>query len=264
VFSGICAGAGGPIIECMKNHALPDHAMTIRPLLAIRPMFTLIAALALAYEPAHATSFDCSKGRSLTEKMICHDPVLSKLDDTLGRLYWKARRQQIHSSERRAFIADSDNKWAWREANCRDVSCLGAWYAARIGELEDQLVTIRTQAERNTEEPRETRESRETRETGETKETKTQDMQSPLAPPEPSDPATRTTPPLSAPTRTELATLQCTAADPGIVMNEQCPAVLREKVGQWRHAPRDADWFCGVATLTPSAISVAAQPEGAQ
>ncbi|WP_345810976.1 hypothetical protein AAGS40_09230 [Paraburkholderia sp. PREW-6R] len=247
MFSTLCPGAGWIIIECMKNHSLPDHAMTLRPLRTIRPALTLIAALALVLEPAHATSFDCSKGRSLTEKMICHDPVLSKLDDTLGRLYWKARRQQMHPSERRAFIADSDSKWAWREAHCLDMSCVGAWYAARIGELKHQLDATGTETPGAT--PR------------------TPGMPLPLVPRSPrgpSDPPTRTAPPLPASTQTEIATLQCTAAEPGIVMNQPCPAVLRETGGQWRHATRDADWFCGVATLTPPSLSVAAQPEGAQ
>jgi Uncharacterized protein conserved in bacteria, putative lipoprotein len=97
----------------------------------IRPL--LIAALMLAHPVAHATSFDCNRGRSLTEKMICNDPALSKLDDTLGQLYWKARRRV---SNRRAFLTDSDSKWAWREANCRDAACLGTWYATRIEELQ--------------------------------------------------------------------------------------------------------------------------------
>jgi uncharacterized protein len=103
----------------------------------VRPL--LIAALLIAHPSAQAASFDCSKGRSLAEKIICNDPALSRLDDTLGRLYWKARRTV---SDRRGFIADSDSKWAWREANCRDAECLGTWYAARIGELEQVIAGV--------------------------------------------------------------------------------------------------------------------------
>lgn len=77
----------------------------------------LIAGLLLAHPCANATSFDCQRGRSPTERMICGDPALSTLDDTLGQLYWKARRRV---TARRAFIDDSDSKWAWREANCRE------------------------------------------------------------------------------------------------------------------------------------------------
>jgi uncharacterized protein len=43
--------------------------------------------------------------------VICNDPALSKLDNTLGQLYWKARRRV---GNRRAFLTDSDSKWARR------------------------------------------------------------------------------------------------------------------------------------------------------
>lgn len=92
-----------------------------------RPL--LIAGLLLAHPYANATSFDCQRGHSPTERMICGDSALSTLDDTLGQLYWKARRRV---SQRRAFIDDSDSKWAWREANCRDATCLRTWYETRI------------------------------------------------------------------------------------------------------------------------------------
>lgn len=181
----------------------------------IRPL--LIAALMLAHPVAHATSFDCNRGRSLTEKMICNDPALSKLDDTLGHLYWKARRQV---SDRRAFLTDSDSKWAWREANCRDAVCLGTWYATRIEELRTLI-----------------------------------DGMQPTTPPpssSPYDPDTRRKPLMAPAQATEVAMRQCTAANPGIVVNEQCSTVLKETSREWKHQPRGRDWFCGVAMLAPA------------
>jgi uncharacterized protein len=78
----------------------------------------------LSHLPAHANSFDCNRGRSLTERMICNDPALSKLDDTPGQLYWKAWRRVING---RAFLTDSDSKWAreanWRDRRVEDVGC---------------------------------------------------------------------------------------------------------------------------------------------
>ncbi|MFM0238105.1 lysozyme inhibitor LprI family protein [Paraburkholderia phytofirmans] len=181
----------------------------------IRPL--LIAALMLAHPVAQATSFDCNRGRSLTEKMICNDPALSKLDDTLGQLYWKARRRV---SNRRAFLTDSDSKWAWREANCRDAACLGTWYATRIEELQTLI----------------------------------EGMQTGTPPPSatPVDPDMRRRP-LTAPKQlTEVAMRQCTAANPGIVVSEQCSSVLKATSGQWKHQPRGGDWFCGIAMLAPA------------
>ena len=64
------------------------------------------ASLLLVHSLVHATSFDCSKGRSVTEQMICHHADLSKLDDQLGKLYWQARRRV---SNPKAFRADSDS-----------------------------------------------------------------------------------------------------------------------------------------------------------
>ena len=122
---------------------------------------TTLISLILMSGPlaAHATSFNCNIGRSATEQMICHDPDLSKLDDELGKLYWKARRAV---PDKRSFRADSDTKWMWRETHCADQACLTTWYSGRIGELQqlvDDLQSIsrpspvRTAAERALQEP---------------------------------------------------------------------------------------------------------------
>jgi uncharacterized protein len=168
------------------------------PMNLFRPL--LIAALLLAHPCAHATSFDCQRGRSPTERMICVDPALSTLDDTLGRLYWKARRRV---TPRREFIDDSDSKWAWREANCRDAACLQSWYATRIDELQRLLASLPGGARHAA----------------------------------------------STDAIVDASTLQCTAAKPGLNVNEQCASVIGQSGQRWKYQPRDADWFCGVATL---------------
>ncbi|MFP4889319.1 lysozyme inhibitor LprI family protein [Paraburkholderia sp. EG304] len=167
-----------------------------------RPL--VLSGLLLAHLYANATSFDCQHGRSPAERMICGDSALSALDDTLGQLYWKARRRV---AQRRAFIDDSNSKWAWREANCRDVACLRTWYATRIDELQRLLASL----------PKAARHPASAG--GDVK-----------AHPDPS-------------------TLQCTAAKPGLVVNEQCASVIEQSGQRWRFQPRDDDWFCGVATL---------------
>jgi uncharacterized protein len=98
---------------------------------------TLISVILLGSPlVAHATSFDCNLGRSATEKLICHNEYLSKLDDELGKLYWKARRAV---TDKRSFRADSDAKWTWRETHCTDETCLATWYSGRIGELQQMV-----------------------------------------------------------------------------------------------------------------------------
>ncbi|WP_094781392.1 lysozyme inhibitor LprI family protein [Paraburkholderia ribeironis] len=201
----------------------------------------LIAGLMLTHLPAHATSFDCNRGRSLTERMICNDPALSKLDDTLGQLYWKARRRVI---DRRAFLSDSDSdsdsdsKWAWREANCRDLECLGTWYATRIDELQRLIESMRTGPP----------------------------PEPSVAPGAPATPVTpvfaddRRRPSMAAAHAAGPAVLQCTAANPGLVVSEQCSTVIGQSPNPWHDKPRDSDWFCGVAMLAPPQMQADAAP----
>lgn len=184
----------------------------------------LLAGLMLAHPAAHATSFDCHRGRSLTEQIICNDAALSKLDDTLGQLYWKARRRVVR---RRAFLDDSDRKWVWREANCHDAACLQTWYATRIGELQRLIDSMQTGT--------------------------------------PLDPSPASPAPAGSGDRSEPSTvlahaartgtnalLQCTAANPGPVVNEQCASVIRRTSNQWNYKLHGSDWFCGVAMVESS------------
>lgn len=196
-----------------------------------RPL--LIAGLALAHHAAYATSFDCRIGHSLTEKMICHDPALSKLDDTLGQLYWKARRRVVN---RREFLNDSDSKWAWREANCHDIDCLTTWYATRIEQLTGLIASMqagatpsRSVAPRVVAQPADAH-----------------DAPAPMQAPAPVPTAV----PIEA--RTEVARAECTASNPGLVVGEQCSTVLGQNIKPWKYKPRDGEWFCGVAMLPPS------------
>jgi hypothetical protein len=95
---------------------------------------------------------------------------------------------------RRAFLTDSDSKWAWREANCRDAACLGASYATRIGELQRLIESMRTG---------------------------TLD-----GPDVPAEPGTQRKAVMPARQQTETAMLRCTAANPGIVVNDQRSIVI--------------------------------------
>lgn len=78
-------------------------------------------------------SFDCSKARSASEKMICSDPELAQMDRDLGRVHARARAQ---AADGRAFQRESDREWTRREQECRDRECLVDWYAQRRAQLE--------------------------------------------------------------------------------------------------------------------------------
>jgi uncharacterized protein len=234
----------------------------------------LFAGLLLDHTAAHATSFDCNKGRSVPEQLICHTGDLSKLDDQLGKLYWQARRRVDNP---KAFRADSDSKWAWRETNCRDEACLKTWYSGRIEELQQLLASLpggrRAAAVPASVSP------------------DTAGASEPAAPPLPALPAdagrrafveddgggrreqvaakavakasanTIATAKSAAPMRTfasATAPLQCTAAEPGIALNEQCSTVLKQDA-RWQYPPHSGDWFCGVATVAQTPAPAAAQ-----
>ncbi|OWY30619.1 lysozyme inhibitor LprI family protein [Herbaspirillum robiniae] len=93
----------------------------------------LAAQCLIASAPLFAASFDCARAGSANEKTICADPELSALDDRLGKAYRQAR---LRAADRRAFSADSDKQWRWREQNCHDRACLLDWYRRREGELQ--------------------------------------------------------------------------------------------------------------------------------
>ncbi|WP_297352695.1 hypothetical protein [Paraburkholderia sp.] len=212
---------------------------------------TVFASLLLTHLPAHATSFDCNKGRSITEQLICHRADLSKLDDVLGKLYWQARRSV---SNPKAFRADSDSKWAWREANCSDEECLRTWYTGRIQELQLLLTSLQQEpssqpdksAQPVTPVPRDAGR----REIAHAQPGK-EERSTPLA-----GTALGGTPLAHAPSY-PLA-LQCTAANPGVTWHDQCATVLKQDT-RWQYPPHSGDWFCGVATVEQSPAEPVAQ-----
>ncbi|MCA1323838.1 lysozyme inhibitor LprI family protein [Herbaspirillum sp. alder98] len=94
-----------------------------------------MAATSSLPRSASAASFDCRRGGSANEKTICADQALSAADDRLGQAYRAARKQ---TTDRRAFTADSERQWRWREDNCHDRACLVSWYQRRQAELQAQ------------------------------------------------------------------------------------------------------------------------------
>lgn len=90
------------------------------------------AANAVASEQTYETSFDCSKGRALTEYLICHDRELAASDKELGALFQQAKAA---ATDKTAFAERARKQWNYREKNCRDKQCLTAWYVYQKGEL---------------------------------------------------------------------------------------------------------------------------------
>ena len=73
-------------------------------------------------------SFDCSKAKSTSEKLICSDSQLANEDNQLSALYKSAK---LKAKDPAAFKAMTTAAWKEREANCFDKACLLKWYASR-------------------------------------------------------------------------------------------------------------------------------------
>src|SRR6476469_1792844 len=98
------------------------------------PILLSLLAIAGAHE-AEAASFDCSKAATRTEKQICADPVLSRLDEQLDDAYRTAQ----HRAESRPALRDAQRKWlSTRRDTCEDSACLRKAYLDRIGALLDE------------------------------------------------------------------------------------------------------------------------------
>lgn len=87
-------------------------------------------------------SFDCSKARSVPEKMICSDAELARVDRELGRLYARAKNSASNSA---AFRRQNNDEWRRRESTCRDRECLLRWYAQRRDQLSNDINEARRQ-----------------------------------------------------------------------------------------------------------------------
>jgi uncharacterized protein len=97
---------------------------------------------------ANAASFDCTKARSDSEKLICTGPELSKLDDELARQFAIAKQKMGSDA---AFREQTRQEWRRREQTCHDKACLTDWYATRHDELQAALATqVKTQTPENT------------------------------------------------------------------------------------------------------------------
>ena len=87
--------------------------------------------LAFAASGTQAASFDCTKASTRTEKLICADAELSRLDSELGQVYAQARR----SAPDAAAVQDAQRTWLKQRDKCQDAGCLARIYRERIAAL---------------------------------------------------------------------------------------------------------------------------------
>lgn len=92
--------------------------------------------------PIHsfAASFDCGKSSSTTEKLICSDESLSKLDERLANSY----KQALDSATDKESFKKMQIEWLKQQRSCKDVECLAQIYKDRIGVLSGAKTTSET------------------------------------------------------------------------------------------------------------------------
>ena len=98
-------------------------------------------------------SFDCQKARSPSERIICADKELSRMDRELAVLY-KASRASARDPQ--DFVRVSAEELRTREKSCQDRACLVQWYEKRklqltavgvpVPEVKQPAVAITTQS----------------------------------------------------------------------------------------------------------------------
>lgn len=98
-------------------------------------MFCLCALITILVIPPvlRAASFDCSKASTKTEKAICGDQYLSKLDEDMAAAYSKA----LKTSDRDG-IKKEQRRWLKEilSACIEDKVCIGEAYENRLRQLE--------------------------------------------------------------------------------------------------------------------------------
>lgn len=84
-----------------------------------------------------ATSFDCAKAKTKTEKLICGDPELSKADDAMAAVYRKALgvASQLAPDDVKQLRADQRAWLTARVSDCEDRKCIDSEYKGRFRTL---------------------------------------------------------------------------------------------------------------------------------
>lgn len=93
----------------------------------IRVFFLLIISTAVSW----ATSFDCMKASTQSERLICSDPYLGGLDEELAAAYRKAYKE----TDDRSKLKTEQVAWLKFRDTCETSLCIKELYETRIREI---------------------------------------------------------------------------------------------------------------------------------
>lgn len=130
------ARTGRPPVTVAAAHARPPARVVPAPAPQRQDVEVAIVNTPVRQATGEANrgspSFDCRRARSYSERTICADSELARLDRDLGRLHARAKSAAMDSA---AFRRRNDREWQRRESSCRDRDCLMRWYAERRNQL---------------------------------------------------------------------------------------------------------------------------------
>lgn len=90
----------------------------------------------VVFNAASAASFDCKNARTQTEKLICSDAVIGRMDEDLARTYDETLKS-LDPGYKSKFIAEQKSWLSLSRSLCDDVSCLRRAYQTRIALLRE-------------------------------------------------------------------------------------------------------------------------------
>lgn len=86
---------------------------------------------------AFSASFDCAKASSATERLICGDESISKLDEQVASAY----KQALENSTDKVAFKKTQFDWLKQQGACKNAECLKQVYQTRINELGEKSFT---------------------------------------------------------------------------------------------------------------------------
>lgn len=137
--SMLCLGKGrligDAVIDCRSDRVPKAQSPTATQ--AAAPAATDDTPASVPAAPTtYQTSFDCSKARSASERLICEDADLAELDRATAATFQKAKAS---ATDQKEFAQMIRRNWNWRNKNCVDKACLMAWYADEQRQLEEVI-----------------------------------------------------------------------------------------------------------------------------
>lgn len=84
---------------------------------------------------AQAASFDCGKAASKVEKLVCDNPVISKLDGELGKTY-QDDLHKANEEQKQRLITEQKHWLKYTRNACSNETCFKHAYWSRLAELE--------------------------------------------------------------------------------------------------------------------------------